>query len=666
MFKERCPHKLLPAGMTIGVALFAVLIAAPALAAPPPEANAARAPAAPGAAPAAPGGTLATSGDLAEFIQLYSSDRGALDSFYNLPWSETRLDRLQRFYTETRDRLADVDFAALNQQGRIDYVLLRGELTAELKRLDRERRNLAEIDDLLPFRKAALELELGRRRMEPLDPPAAAAKLASFGELLRKVRERIEQGRQAPPPPAAPAPAETSAPPAAAPAPSETAVAQAADANQLGPEGASAAPAPPATKPATGPLRVSPATARRAAGAVDALHNMLREWYGFYDGFRPDFSWWVKKPHDEVGAALDDYARYLRETVGGFHGGDDDPLVGEPIGADALADDLATEFLAYNPDELIAIGERELAWCEEQMKVAAAEMGFADDWKAALAKVKEDYVPPGQQADTVSAQALEVIRLVKDRDLLTVPPICEESWRVSMIGADAQKVLPFAAYGGQNIMVAYATEAMKNDDKLMAMRGNNRHVTRVFVAHELIPGHHLQAFQTQRHRPYRGIFSTPFFVEGWALYWEMTLWDKGYSQTPEDRMGMLFWRMHRAARVIVSLKFQLGRQSAAEMIDFLVQRVGHERFGATGEVRRFIGDGYSPLYQCGYLIGGLQMRALRKELVDSGKMGERQFHDALLSYGAIPVELIRAGLLDLPLHPGTQAGWKFAGESAAP
>jgi uncharacterized protein (DUF885 family) len=122
---------------------------------------------------------------------------------------------------------------------------------------------------------------------------------------------------------------------------------------------------------------------------------------------------------------------------------------------------------------------------------------------------------------------------------------------------------------------------------------------------------------------------------------------------------MLFWRMHRAARIIVSLKFHLGRMTPQEMIDFLVDRVGHERFGATSEVRRYIGTSYSPLYQCAYMIGGLQLRALRREAVDAGRMSELQFHDALMTYGAIPIELIRADMLGVPLRPDSMPSWRF-------
>jgi hypothetical protein len=95
------------------------------------------------------------------------------------------------------------------------------------------------------------------------------------------------------------------------------------------------------------------------------------------------------------------------------------------------------------------------------------------------------------------------------------------------------------------------------------------------------------------------------------------------------------------------------------MVKFLTDRVGHEKFGATSEVRRFIKGDYAPLYQCGYMLGGLQLIALHKELVDSGKMTEQQFHDAILKLGPIPVELIRASLLKQPLTPGFKTLWQF-------
>ena len=165
-----------------------------------------------------------------------------------------------------------------------------------------------------------------------------------------------------------------------------------------------------------------------------------------------------------------------------------------------------------------------------------------------------------------------------------------------------------------------------------------------------------------RYRTYRQGFTTPFWLEGWALYWEMIFWDKGFPKSPEDRVGFLFWRMHRCARIIFSLKFHLGQMNPQECIDFLVDRVGHERENATAEVRRSFNGEYGPLYQCAYMLGAIQFRALHKELVESRTMTDHAFHDAILHENAIPVELVRAILTRQKLTRDFTTSWKFAGE----
>ena len=123
-----------------------------------------------------------------------------------------------------------------------------------------------------------------------------------------------------------------------------------------------------------------------------------------------------------------------------------------------------------------------------------------------------------------------------------------------MMSPERQKVNPFFL-GGEEMLVSYPTASMSEDDKLMSMRGNNIHFARATVFHEVIPGHHLQEFMAERYNAHRNAFDTPFLVEGWALYWEMLLWDLGFPATPENRVGVLFWRMHRCARIIFSLEF---------------------------------------------------------------------------------------------------------------
>jgi len=83
--------------------------------------------------------------------------------------------------------------------------------------------------------------------------------------------------------------------------------------------------------------------------------------------------------------------------------------------------------------------------------------------------------------------------------------------------------------------------------------------------------------------------------------------------------------------------------------------------GAIAQVRRSFGGQYSPLYQAAYMLGGLQIRALRTELVTSGKMSDRRFHDAILRQNRIPIAMLRAALTDQPLERGGPPGWRFYG-----
>jgi len=138
-----------------------------------------------------------------------------------------------------------------------------------------------------------------------------------------------------------------------------------------------------------------------------------------------------------------------------------------------------------------------------------------------------------------------------------------------------------------------------------------------------------------------------------------------FAKSAENRIGMLFWRMHRSARIMFSLGFHLEQMTPEECIDLLVNRVGHEPDNATAEVRRSFNGTYGPLYQCAYLLGGLQFRALHKELVQSGKMTNRAFHDFILKENRIPIEMVRALLTGRKLARNFASSWKFYGPNPA-
>jgi hypothetical protein len=301
-----------------------------------------------------------------------------------------------------------------------------------------------------------------------------------------------------------------------------------------------------------------------------------------------------------------------------------------------------------------------MAWCTKEMMRASREMGYGEEWHKALEHVKDMHVEPGQQPEMIRQLAVEAIDYVEKNDLVTVPPLAKEIWRMEMMPPEAQLINPFFL-GGEVIQVSLPTNTMTYEQRMMSMRGNNRPFARATVFHELIPGHHLQEFMAARYRPYRQLFDNPFWVEVNAFYWEMLLWDMGFPKTPEERVGMLFWRMHRCARVIFSLSFHLGQMTAPQCVDYLVENVGHERDNAAAEVRRSFESYYSPIYQSAYMLGALQFRALHKELVDSGAMSNRAFHDAILEGNSMPVDLVRARLTNQQLTPDYKSTWKFYG-----
>ena len=325
--------------------------------------------------------------------------------------------------------------------------------------------------------------------------------------------------------------------------------------------------------------------------------------------------------------------------------------------------ELAHEMIPYTPEELARVAEKELAWCEAEMIKASRDLGCGDDWRKALEQVKTKFVEPGKQPTLIRDLAQEAVDFLEKRDLVTIPPLAKETWRMEMMTPQLQLVNPFFT-GGEVISVSFPTDGMTHEQKLMSMRGNNVHFSRATVHHELIPGHHLQGFMASRHRTYRRPFSTPFLVEGWALYWELRLWDLEFPRSPEDRIGMLFWRSHRCARILFSLNFHLGKMTPEECVNLLVDRIGHERANAEGEVRRSFDGNYSPLYQAAYLLGGLQLRALHDELVRPGKMTEKAFNDAVLKEGPIPIAMIRASLagIDLDRDGKAATSWKFYGD----
>jgi uncharacterized protein (DUF885 family) len=540
---------------------------------------------------------------LSPFINQYQADETMLNRKYSLKRSEEYLQRMDRFYTSWLAKLKALPFAKLSVNERVDYTLLKRDIRVDAAAAQAAHTEFKSSNFTVPFAKTIIDFEQKRRVGKQHDGATTAA---DFKQLITAIDNTTKAVRN-------------------------------------------------------GQLTVTPMQANWAQQTVNQYITVFTEAYKFYDGYDPQFTKATKEVYPDVLKALKEYATELGKTAKLSNAKDDGSgILGNPIGRTALLAGLKDEMIAYTPEQIEAIAMREFAWCDAEMLKASNQMGFGNDWKKALEKVKTDYPALGKQPELVYELANEAIDFVEQNKLITVPALAKEGWRMRMLSPQEQLFAPFFL-GGESVLIAYPTEDMSEDAKMMTLRGNNRHFSRAVVFHELIPGHNLQYFMQSRYKPYRRSFSTPFWTEGWSLYWEMLLWDKNFAKTPEDKIGMLFWRMHRCARIIFSLNYHLGKWTPKQCIDFLVERVGFERANAEAEVRRSFTGGYGPLYQIGYMLGGLEFRALHKELVSSGKMTNIQFHDRILKENNMPVEMVRAILTNQLLPENFSTQWKFAG-----
>lgn len=550
--------------------------------------------------------------EIAPIIIRYNQDVHTILDFYspraangfsyqpvlNSPQQRKRLNEVNILYL---NELTKFQFDKLQVNGQVDYLLLKNQIEGYQEELKEEDAQYQSIKPFIPFADSIYNLERVRLRGGSVDGEKIAGELHALSKYLETRLEELSKQ-----------------------------------------------------------TKIDKREAEFAREAVSALQARLQNVFKFYNDYDPMFTWWVPQTYEQLDSLLGKYAEGLAALgeVRTTQKPDQSGIKGNPVGEAALNKLLRREYIPYSPQELIEIANQEFAWCDKELLKASAEMGFGSDWKKAQEQVKNSYVPVGQQPELIIKLYNDAKSFITERDWITWPELADETWGMIMMTPQRQLVNPFFT-GGREISISYPTSGMSYEDKMMSMRGNNPYFSRGTVQHELIPGHHLQYFMNSRYKPYRREFRTPFYTEGWALYWELLLYENGFAKTPEERIGMLFWRMHRCARIIFSLNYHLGKWSPQECIDFLVNRVGFERANAEGEVRRSFQGGYPPLYQAAYLLGGIQIMGLKHELVDSGKMTMKAFHDAFMQENQMPIEMMRAILTNQKLSKDFKTKWKF-------
>ncbi len=178
--------------------------------------------------------------------------------------------------------------------------------------------------------------------------------------------------------------------------------------------------------------------------------------------------------------------------------------------------------------------------------------------------------------------------------------------------------------------------------------------------HEAVPGHHLQvalASELEGQHEFRTLTSYTAYVEGWALYSERLGLEmgpnprnasgngagggRGLYAKPMDEFGRLSFEMWRACRLVVDTGMHAMDWDRQRAIDFMLSNTALAQVDVEREIDRYIS---MPGQACAYKIGQLKILELRAkaEKTLGDKFDIRQFHDAILLTGAVPLPVLEA------------------------
>lgn len=307
---------------------------------------------------------------MAQMVEQYDADTRIMYRANQLRESPKYFNRMETFYEDWLTKLETVDYGNLNTQEAVDFILLRRDIRRDLQGLQQDAQSYEEIEYTVRFAGTIFELQKDREIGNDIDGALLADTLNALVGKIRSTRQEVrEQGR------------------------------------------------------------LQPADSRRAVEVAENLHETMEHIYSFYDSYDPDVTWWGEKSYENVDTTFANYVSFLEDyTVDQSHLDDGSGIIGNPVGAQELQELLDYEMIPYTASELIELANEEYAWCMDEMLKASRELGYGDDWHAALEHVKKSYVPAGKQPEMIYDLAIESIDFVEERDLLTIPELAKDTW----------------------------------------------------------------------------------------------------------------------------------------------------------------------------------------------------------------------------------------------
>jgi uncharacterized protein (DUF885 family) len=297
------------------------------------------------------------------------------------------------------------------------------------------------------------------------------------------------------------------------------------------------------------------------------------------------------------------------------------------------------------PDEVHELGVREVARIEGEMRTLLDANGFAGQpIGQSMEKLAKDPRFLFSNDDKGRADALDkYTRLIteateRSRQLFVTAP--RAKLEVRRVPQFKEATAPGAYYEG----------AAMDGTRPGVFYANFRDMREVptwsmptLAYHEGVPGHHWQISTAQELKglpQFRKVIPFTAYAEGWALYCEWLAKKSGwYDRDPFGDLGRLQAELFRAVRLVVDTGVHAKRWTREQAIAYMREKTGMGEKEVTSEIERYI---VSPAQACAYKVGMLKIQELRARAEQElgTKFDQREFHDALLKNGALPLEIL--------------------------
>jgi hypothetical protein len=182
-----------------------------------------------------------------------------------------------------------------------------------------------------------------------------------------------------------------------------------------------------------------------------------------------------------------------------------------------------------------------------------------------------------------------------------------------------------------HFFVPFAPDGASEEEVQARLSNNSYGSIPTTSVHEAYPGHHWHLVMRKRNpSDVRRVYSTPYFSEGWALYAERVMRERGFFEQPIQELHHLNATLFRAARIVVDTSLHLGEMSFEEAVEFMTDRAAMPEPVARAEVGRYC---WWPTQASSYLTGCLEILAIR-DRSGGPRLRERLPRD-------VPVEVVR-------------------------